>query len=179
MNMPMYSKLKHRSFLAVMYGVLATMLVLPGSAFAADNACQQQGLHIAGAEIRATAPNAPVTGGYLHIHNEGDKAQRLISVHADFAPHIELHEMKHQDGVMKMAPLPNGITIAAGEIIQLKPGGLHIMFMHLTEQMVPSQMHKVGLMFDGCGALPAMFMVVANPGHNHAHSGSGTHKHQH
>ncbi|MGC6473171.1 MAG: copper chaperone PCu(A)C [Candidatus Puniceispirillaceae bacterium] len=181
----MFSKLKHRSFLAVMYGVLATMLVLPGSAFAADNACQQQGLHIAGAEIRATAPNAPVTGGYLHIHNEGDKAQRLISVHADFAPHIELHEMKHQDGVMKMAPLPNGITIAAGERIQLKPGGLHIMFMQLTEQLVPSQMHKAQLMFDGCGALPVMFMVVENPGKGHAngkghaHGAADTHKHQH
>ena len=175
----MFFKLKHRPFPAVIYGLLAAIFVLPGGAFAADNACQQQGLHIAGAEIRATAPNAPVTGGYLHIHNEGDMAQRLISVHADFAPHIELHEMKYQDGVMKMAPLPNGISIDAGEMIQLKLGGLHIMFMHLTEQMVPSQMHKVRLMFDGCGALPAMFMVVENPGKNHAHGATDTHKHQH
>ena len=164
---------------AIFYGILATIFILSGSAFAADKACQKQGLHIAEAEIRATAPNAPVTGGYLHIHNKGDIAQRLISVHADFAPHIELHEMKHQDGVMKMALLPDGIIINAGETIQLKPGGLHIMFMHLTEQLVPSQMQKARLMFDGCGALPVMFMVVENPGKNHAHSASGTHKHQH
>ncbi len=89
--------------------------------------------------------------------------------------------MKQQDGVMKMAPLPNGITIDAGEMIQLKPGGLHIMFMHLTEQLVPSQMQKVTLMFDGCGALPLTFMVTKKPGNGtrSRRNTSGTHKHQH
>lgn len=175
----MFFKLYQRPVWGGIYGLLVAIFVLPGGAFAADNACQQQGLHIAEAEIRATPPKAPVTGGYLHIHNKGNMAQRLISVHADFSHHIELHEMKQQDGVMKMAPLPNGITIDAGEMIQLKPGGLHIMFMHLTEQLVLSQMQKVTLMFDGCGALTATFMVVKNPGNGRAHSASGTHKHQH
>lgn len=175
----MFFHLYQRPVRAVISGLFAVFFTLSGNALAADNACQQQGVHIAEAQIRATPPNAPVTGGYLHILNKGDAAQRLISAHAEFSHHTELHEMKQQDGVMKMAPLANGINIDAGEEVQLKPGGLHIMFMHLTEQLVPSQMHQVTLMFDGCGALPATFMVVKNPGKEDAHSASGTHKHTH
>jgi copper(I)-binding protein len=114
-------------------------------------------LHLAKAEIRATAPNAPVTGGYLHIQNNSKKAQRLVSVQADFAQHTELHEMKHEEGIMKMAPLEKGIEIPAGATVQLKPGGLHIMFMKLTAQLKPTQMRNVKLVFDNCGEMQGRF----------------------
>jgi copper(I)-binding protein len=145
-------------------------LILPAlTSIASAQTCD---LHLAKAEIRATAPNAPVTGGYLHIQNNSKKAQRLVSVQADFAQHTELHEMKHEEGIMKMAPLEKGIEIPVGATVQLKPGGLHIMFMKLTAQLKPTQMHKVKLVFDNCGEMQADFMVVRKPesGHSHKHN---------
>ena len=145
-------------------------LLLPAStSIAAAHPCM---LHLAKAEIRATAPNAPVTGGYLYIQNNSKKAHRLVSVHANFAQHTELHEMKHEEGIMKMAPLEKGIEIPAGATVQLKPSGLHIMFTKLTAQLKPTQMHKVKLIFDDCGEMQADFMVVTKPasGHSHKHN---------
>ena len=145
-------------------------LILPAlTSIASAQTCD---LHLAKAEIRATAPNAPVTGGYLHIQNNSKKAQRLVSVQADFAQHTELHEMKHEEGIMKMAPLEKGIEIPAGATVQLKPGGLHIMFMKLTAQLKPTQMRNVKLVFDNCGEMRADFMVVTKPasGHSHKHN---------
>mgnify|MGYP001464170953 CR=1 FL=1 len=75
-------------------------------------------------------------------------------------------------GIMKMAPLEKGIEIPVGATVQLKPGGLHIMFMKLTAQLKPTQIHKVKLVFDNCGEMQADFMVVRKPasGHSHKHN---------
>ena len=157
----------------LLFGSFLSLFLAPFSAIAAANLCHQHGMHIADAEIRATPPKAPVTGGYVQIHNMGSTAQRLIAVEAEFSRHTELHEMLHKDGVMKMSPLEDGIEIAAGQKVQLKPGGLHIMFMHLTEQLKPETTHNLNLIFDKCGAMPVLFEVTKTPAEGQAH------KHQH
>ena len=95
-------------FLSALYFAL---IGLPSASFAAENICYQQGLEIRQAEIRATPPNAPVTGGYLHIHNNGTAMQRLTAASADFSSHTEIHQMIVEAGVMKMSPLKDGIEM--------------------------------------------------------------------
>ena len=163
-------------FLSTLYFVL---IGLPAASFAAENICYQQGLEIRQAEIRATPPNAPVTGGYLHIHNNGTAMQRLTAASADFSSHTEIHQMIVEAGVMKMSPLKDGIEIAAGGHIQLQPGGLHIMFMQLKQPLAPSNMHQVTLTFDNCGDVPVMFKVTKTPGKSDNAEHSASHKHQH
>ena len=148
-------------FLSALY---ITFFGLPAASLAAENICHQQGLEIRQAEIRATPPNAPVTGGYLHIHNHGTSMQRLTAASADFSGHTEIHQMILEAGVMKMSPLKDGIEIAAGGHIQLKPGGLHIMFMQLKQPLAPSDMHQATLTFDKCGDVPVLFKVTKTPG---------------
>ena len=99
--------------LSALYFVL---IGVPSASFAAENICHKQGLEIRQAEIRATPPNAPVTGGYLHIYNHGTVMQRLTASSADFSSHTEIHQMVIEAGVMKMSPLKEGIEIAAGGI---------------------------------------------------------------
>ena len=60
--------------------------------------CVDDGLHIAHPQIRATAPNAPVSAGYLQLTNQTGQTQTLISASAPFAGRTELHDMKHEDG---------------------------------------------------------------------------------
>ena len=141
---------------AVLLGLYMGLLLPASTSIAAAHPCM---LYLAKAEIRATAPNAPVTGGYLYIQNNSKKAHRLVSVHANFAQHTELHEMKHEEGIMKMAPLEKGIEIPAGATVQLKPSGLHIMFKKLKKKLTLNEKENVNFEFKNHGKIK-IFMKI-------------------
>ena len=119
-------------------------------------------LEIGTVQLRATAPGMGMTGGYVTITNNGESDERLVAVSAGFAKRVELHEMIHDNGVMKMRERDGGIEIPAGETVMLKPGGLHIMFMGLGETMVPGEMREITLEFaSGLKAtVPAMVIQM-------------------
>jgi len=108
-------------------------------------------IEITDAFARATLPNAPVAGGYLTITNRGTDDDRLVSATSPAAGKVELHEMSMQNDVMTMAPLPDGIAIAAGETVSLSPGGVHIMFMQLAKPFVEGESVPVTLKFEKAG----------------------------
>lgn len=110
--------------------------------------------------IPATVKAAPVAAGYLEIINNGEEADRLISVSAEFSGKSEIHTMKMEDGVMKMRPLKDGITINPGETVALEKGGKHLMFMMLSEPMEIGQMRKATLVFEKAGAVVVDLLVV-------------------
>jgi copper(I)-binding protein len=108
-------------------------------------------IEITDAFARATLPNAPVAGGYLTITNKGKDDDRLVSATSPAAGKVELHEMSMQNDVMKMAPLPDGVAIAAGETVTLSPGGIHIMFMQLDKPFVEGESVPLTLKFEKAG----------------------------
>ena len=57
-------------------------------------------IEIEDAWIKETPLNHPVTGGYLKIENDGNTAEVLIGVSADFAIKSEIHEMKMEGDVI-------------------------------------------------------------------------------
>ena len=124
--------------LVFLAGILA-LINLPVSAM--------DGLTTSEVQIRATAPGMTATGGYLTIHNHSAEADRLLGVAADFAAKAEIHTMLHEDGVMKMRALPDGIEIPAGGVVRLAPGGVHLMLMGLSQTMEPGQRLEVELTF--------------------------------
>ena len=126
-------------------------------------------LEIEEAWIKETPPNHSVTGGYLKIKNDGNTADVLIGVSADFAMKSEIHEMKMEGDVVKMRPLKNGPVIPADEEVYLKPGGYHLMFMRLKEQMVPKDVHQVTLTFKNSGSI-TIPMTVHKMSHGMKHS---------
>lgn len=110
---------------------------------------------------RATPPGAAVGGGYVEITNDGDTADRLVSATADIAGRVEIHEMKVEDGVMKMAPLPDGVPIPAHETVKLAPGGYHIMFMQLKGPLKKGEKIPGTLTFEKAGTVKVEFAVEA------------------
>ena len=108
---------------------------------------------------RATPPNAPVSGGYMTIHNNGAEADRLISGEADFADRVEVHEMKMEGDVMKMRQLADGLEIPAGGEVVLKPGGYHIMFIGIDSQFKDGESRNVKLTFEKAGSIDVEFKV--------------------
>ena len=136
-------------------------------------------------QIRATAPGMAVTGGYVTITNNGHAGDRLVAASAGFAKRVEIHEMIHDNGVMKMRQRSGGIEIPAGETVMLKPGGLHMMFMGLGETMAPGDMRDVTLEFASghVVSVPAMVLkpgdIKMDDGHDQAAGHSAGHSEGH
>ena len=142
---------------------VAALALVAQPAFAQDApaAITLGNLQITGAFSRATLPNAPVGAGFLTITNTGTEADRLIAASTEIAGMVQLHEMKMENDVMKMAEVAGGIEIPAGGSVTLAPGGLHIMFMQLKGALVEGTDLPVTLTFEKAGTLELKFHVEA------------------
>ena len=108
---------------------------------------------------RATPAGATVAGGYLTITNKGAEPDRLNALSSDISARGEVHEMSMKDGIMTMRELSNGLDIAAGASVVLKPGGLHLMFQGLKTPLKVGQTIPVVLTFQKAGPITATLTV--------------------
>ncbi|NML73724.1 DUF1775 domain-containing protein [Rhizobium sp. S-51] len=108
---------------------------------------------------RAMLPGQPVGGGFITITNNGHHEDTLVSAESSVAGHMELHEMAMVGDVMKMRPLKDGIQIPAGQTVELKPGGLHMMFMEVKEPFVEGNKVTVKLTFAKAGTVEVVLPV--------------------
>lgn len=123
-----------------------------GAANAASTEVVKLGnLEITGAFTKAMLPGQPVGGGYFTVKNNGQADDVLISATSPIAGAVELHEMAMQGEVMKMRRLDTGVAIPAGKSVELKPGGLHMMFMKVTEPFKAGGEVPVTLIFEKAG----------------------------
>lgn len=130
-------------------------------------------LHIIHPSIPAPAANAMSAAGYITISNEGDAPEELIGVRTPFAASTTLHTTIFEDGIAKMRPLI-GVPIAPGEIVNLEPGGMHVMFMGLSGPATEGDMIPATLIFRHAGEVAVEFMVDPATGADHSnmdHSG--------
>jgi len=110
---------------------------------------------------RVTPKNAPVAGGYLKITNAGATPDRLTGGSAEVAKRFEIHEMSMDGGVMKMRELKDGLEIAPGATVELKPGAYHIMMMNLSRPLAKGERVKGSLTFEKAGKVDVEFAVEA------------------
>jgi copper(I)-binding protein len=108
---------------------------------------------------RATPKRAPVGGGYLTITNMGSEADRLIGGASAICKSVEVHEMKIENGIMKMRELAHGLEIKPGQTVTLDPSGYHIMFMGLKQPLKQGAHVKVTLQFAKAGKVDVDFTV--------------------
>jgi len=109
---------------------------------------------------RATPGGAKTAAGYLTLRNEGAAADRLIGGSADVAGKIEVHEMSMSNGVMKMRPLDNGLTIAPGKTVKLAPGGYHLMLEELKNPLKKGDKLPITLNFEKAGNVQITLEVL-------------------
>jgi copper(I)-binding protein len=117
-------------------------------------------LEIAGPWSRATPQGASVAAGYVTIKNTGTTADRLVGGTSDAAAKFEVHEMSMDGGVMKMRPIQGGLEIKPGEMVELKPQGLHIMFVGLKKPLKQGDHLKATLEFEKAGKVQVDFDVT-------------------
>lgn len=96
--------------------------------------------------MRAVPPGQMMSAAFMELTNSGEKSLELVGGSSDSVKSIEVHNHQKIDGVMKMYRIP-ALTIAPGESVTLKPGGLHIMFIGLKKPIVAGQHFSFNLSF--------------------------------
>lgn len=87
-----------------------------------------------------------MTAAFASITNSADHDVTITAAASESATAVELHEVV--DSVMR--PVADGLTVPAGGILTLEPGGYHIMLMGLTLPIAPGDEVTVTLtMSDG------------------------------
>ena len=110
-------------------------LVLAGCA--PDETRSQAGtagaVEVAGALCRPTPVGRHTTGCYLTLTAAAD--DRLVGVSSPVAGRAQIHESRMESNMMMMRELKEVLPLPAGQTVELKPGGNHIMLLGVEEPL--------------------------------------------
>lgn len=98
---------------------------------------------------RPTPPGTPVGVGYMAISNQGPGPVTLVTGQTPVAEQVSIHETTMQDGLMKMQPVKDGLTVPAGETVTLKPHSYHLMLEQLEQPLKEGDEIPLSLTFEG------------------------------
>jgi copper(I)-binding protein len=111
----------------------------------------------------AAQSSAPVAGAaqlVLSIENLGDGADRLLGADTDVALAIEIHRtIIEPDGRAYMRMLDD-VLIPAGETVQFRPGGLHLMLVVPDERVIVGGTFLITLRFERSAPVTRTVTVV-------------------
>jgi copper(I)-binding protein len=107
----------------------------------------------------------------MKITNTGTVPDRLVGGSTDVATRFEIHEMRMDNGVMKMRMLAKGLEITPGQTVELQPSGYHVMLVGLNKQLKQGEHFKGTLVFEQAGKVDVDFTVEGIG----AQSGGGDH----
>ena len=113
--------------------ILVSSIALAFSAVAQD--AQVGKIKIEGAYTRTTVPGQKVAGGFMKIIDQG-AADQLISASSPVADEVQLHTMSMEGNTMQMRQV-RAIDVPAAGTVELKPGGLHLSLIHISEPTRP------------------------------------------
>jgi periplasmic copper chaperone A len=113
---------------------------------------------VEGAWARPTAAGQQGGGGFLSITSAA--GDRLLGGSTPVAERFELHTMAMKGDVMEMRQV-EAIELPAGQKVEFKPGGLHVMFIGLAKPLAPGSKVPVTLKFEKAGEVKTEFVVSA------------------
>jgi len=95
--------------------------------------------------VRGTVPKQQASGAFMQL--SADKDTRLIGAKSPVANVVEIHEMVMDGDVMKMRHIP-ALDIVPGRVLDLKPGGFHVMLIDLKGQLRGGDVVPITLVFE-------------------------------
>jgi copper(I)-binding protein len=145
----------------------ALILGLPASAALAHHDVTVGDLAIGHPWTRAAGANAN-GAGFMTLKNNGSAPDRLVSAASPAARVVELHTHIREGDVMRMRPVAD-IPIPPGQTVHLRPGGLHIMLIGLTEPLRQGATMPLTLRFERAGEVQVTLSVESAGARGHAH----------
>lgn len=101
---------------------------------------------------------------YLLIRNVGDGHDRLNGAETPVSTSVELHESRLEDGVMRMRRVED-LEIPPGGLIDLRPGGYHLMLLGLNQALEVGDTLRLFLDFEHSGRV-SVLVPIRLPGGN-------------
>jgi copper(I)-binding protein len=116
----------------------ATLALASGSLWA-------QAVQVQDAWVRTTVQGQKGTGGFMKL--TAKDGARLVGVTTPVAGVAEVHEMKMEGDVMRMRAVP-ALELPAGQTVELKPGGYHLMLQDLKTTLPKDSTVPITLTFE-------------------------------
>jgi periplasmic copper chaperone A len=104
----------------------------------------QQPLRVEGAWVRGTVSGQQGTAAFMKL--TATEPVQLVGVSTPIAGVAELHEMKLVGEVMRMRAVAS-LDLPAGQSVELKPGGYHLMLQDLKQPLPPGSTVPLTLRF--------------------------------
>lgn len=85
-----------------------------------------------------------IGAAYFTVVNPSATADRLVRVESASASRVELHEVRHEDGVARMIAHPDGFELPARGTLSLTAGGRHVMLFDVptdSQDPIPLTLH--------------------------------------
>lgn len=111
-----------------------------------------------GAWVRAAVPGQSGTGGFMKL--AAGVPLKLVGVATPAAGVAEVHEMKMEGDTMKMRAVP-ALELPARQIVELKPGGYHLMLMDLKQPIAAGNVIPLTLTFEDATGAKSTLLVQA------------------
>lgn len=100
--------------------------------------------------IKEPLPGRAVAAGFLKVENRSSSEEVLLGLECADAAAVEMHEMTHEEGMMKMRKVARW-TIPGKGSLALAPGGAHLMFLGLRRQLKEGDTVQLTLHFKEAG----------------------------
>lgn len=110
---------------------------------------------------RASAGMAKAGAAYMSVINHG-AADRITGAKSTVSEKVELHTHIQDGDVMRMREVP-AVEVPMHGSVDMKPGGLHIMFINLSKPLEEGSTFPLTLMFEKGGPVEVK-VTVAKPG---------------
>ena len=91
---------------------------------------------------RSTVAAQTSTGAYMKL--KSSTPAKVVAASSPIAGVVEIHEMKMQGNVMTMGAVP-ALALPAGKVVELKPGGYHVMIMALKKPLAKGELVPIAL----------------------------------
>ncbi len=118
----------------------------------------QAQVSVSGAWARGTVEGQKATGAFMQLRSADGAA--LVGVESPVAGAAEIHEMRMEGNTMRMRRIPK-LELPAGQAVDLKPGGYHIMLMNLKAPLKKGESVPIKLKLQGKDGKPQEVEVKA------------------
>lgn len=130
--------------------LLAWMAVAWWSAITGCGQDPAAAIAISGAWVKEPVPGKAMAAGYLKVENRGGGEEVLLGIDCADAAAVEMHDMTHEDGMMKMRKMEEW-TIPGQGSLALAPGGGHLMILGLRRELKEGDTAQLTLHFKRAG----------------------------
>lgn len=149
--------------------IVAMSLFMPlvSASYAVAEPVRKDAMVVEAPWARASIVTSLPSAAYLTIHNEGTSGDVLIGIQTSVAGKADVHTMTMTDGVARMG-VAGAVEIPAGNKVELKPGGMHIMLMKLAQPLEKGKSFSMTLRFEKAGnitlTVPVLGIGATGPG---------------